>query len=168
MNEILDLAIETAENEFGKKQHNKEILSVKFRAGGPDCSYPNNSSIEVTISENCKIEIHRAYYQLSHEAVHLLSPVSKNDVTVLEEGVATYFSHKFMTEHTEVVWDTSGDEKYDEAWHLVEQLINIEPQAIKSIMSHFGTLSILRSEDVIEVFPKVPKDVIEKLLQKFN
>ncbi|WP_219012582.1 hypothetical protein [Shewanella algae] len=169
MNTILQLAINEASAQYGMPTHTRTILPVKFRAvGGPDCTYPTSDTIQVTIRDYCQTDMESAHYQLSHEAVHTLSPVDKPDVTVLEEGVATLFSHEFLVKHTGTYWDSSGDQRYDDACALVRRLIAVETNAISILFGKYQTLSHLTAQNIIDAIPAVNGALADSLVRKFN
>lgn len=169
MNTILQLAINEASAQYGIPAHTRIILPVNFRdAGGPDCTYPTSNTIQVTIRDYCQTDMGSAHYQLSHEAIHTLSPVTKQDVTVLEEGVATLFSHEFLFKHTGIYWGSSGDQRYDDAWTLVNSLNAIETNAISIIFGKYQTLSYLTAQNIIDEIPSVNRALADSLVRKFN
>ncbi|HFQ5228685.1 TPA: hypothetical protein ACGVAQ_004446 [Vibrio vulnificus] len=168
MDKILDLAIREAEEKFGASRHSRKILPVKFTKGSPVADTSNPDSIEVSINIGCKAENYRAYYQLSHEAVHTLSPVSYEVVSWLEEGAATKFSHEFLASHCDINWDTSGNDKYDLAWKKVTELLEFEPKATQKIMDTFGCLSGIEPQEVCKRLPSVPESLIVELCMPFN
>ncbi|MBN8035252.1 hypothetical protein [Vibrio vulnificus] len=168
MDKILKYAVKEAEDKYGKSRSDRILLPVLFRDGNPDVTYPTNNHIQVTISNSCRSEVFRAYYQLSHEAVHTLSPVSIRQVSWLEEGTAVNFSHCFVKRHCGVKWSSCGSPKYDLAWQHVKDLLNLYPDAIRLIFSNFGGLSNLNQPEVQKLFPRVPNHLIEKLCARFN
>ncbi len=168
MDKILKYAVKEAEDKYGKSRSYRTLLPVLFRDGNPDVTYPTNNHIQVTISNSCRSEVFRAYYQLSHEAVHTLSPVSIRQVSWLEEGTAVNFSHDFMERHCGVKWSSCGSPKYDLAWQHVKDLLNLYPDAIRLIFSNFGGLSNLNQTEVQKLFPRVSSHLIAKLCARFN
>ena len=104
---------------------------------------------------------------MGHEAVHVLSPVDLGKATVLEEGVAVWFSHIFMSKHSGNTWDSSGDVKYDRAWALVEQLLTESKTALKDIRDKFGCFSPLTAENILEVVPTLDRQLAISLSETF-
>ncbi|BCV58069.1 hypothetical protein TUM17384_20140 [Shewanella algae] len=168
MDTILQLAIEEASKLYGKPIHSRTILPIKFRTfGGPDCTFPTYDTIQVTVRNYCQSNNNSAYYQISHEAIHTLSPTDKNNVTFLEEGVATRFSHDFLFKHTGTKWISSEDPLYDEAWELVNKLVAVEDNAISILFSKYRTLSDLTAQNIIDEIPAVSQDLADRLATKF-
>ncbi|HAS8448209.1 hypothetical protein VVYB158_06615 [Vibrio vulnificus CladeA-yb158] len=167
MDKILKYAVKEAEDKYGKSVSNLKLLPVQFHTNGPYVSYPTNHDLLVTISDSCRIQRNRAYYQLAHEAVHTLSPVNIENVSWLEEGVAVNFSHCFMARHCGVSWDRTGSEKYDLAWRYVKELIKVYPGAIRLIFKTFGRLSSLEHRKVQNLFPRASNKLVIQLCARF-
>ena len=165
--DILNLALTELEVMFGKRNHSRITLPVEVNVKSPQVFYPNDQTIQVKITDSCTKERYRAYYQLSHEAVHMLSPVKLGYATVLEEGVAVWFSHNFMSKHTSNIWSSSGDDKYDYAWKLVEQLLAESKSGLKDIRDRFGGFSPLTEASILEVIPSLDPKIARDLSKKF-
>ncbi|WP_051147641.1 hypothetical protein [Agarivorans albus] len=168
LDDILSLAVNELEKMFGARNHSRNILPVEVHSNVPQVFYPNKKNIRVKIGNSCLNENHRAYYQLGHEAVHLLSPVDFEVTTVLEEGVAVWFSHDFMKRHSGVTWDSSGDDRYDRAWHLVELVLDESEAALKDIRDKFGCFSPLTADNILEIVPKLDRQVAINLAERFH
>lgn len=165
--DILNLALDEIEQMFGKRNHSRKMLPVEVHPNVPQVFYPDHNSVQIKIGDTCIKENHRAYYQLGHEAVHLLSPVYFGVATVLEEGVAVWFSHDFMSRHSGNIWDSSGDDKYDRAWNLVEQLLAESKGALKDIRDKFGCFSPLTADNILEVVPNLDRQIAISLSERF-
>ena len=130
-----------------------------------------------------KIELYRkaadnrkdGIFQLSHEVVHLISPVEQvegNEVNYLEEGMATYFS-KIVTERETndyefcaLMFDKSP--KYFKAYSLYLSLIAIDKNAVKKLREITPVIANIQPEDFIKAGLKADEELIEALLAKFN
>ncbi|MEZ9819888.1 hypothetical protein AB4238_04550 [Shewanella sp. 10N.286.45.A1] len=165
--DILNLALNELEQMFGTRNHSRNMLPVEVHPNVPQVFYPDQNSVQIKIGDSCMRENYRAYYQLGHEAVHLLSPVDFGVATVLEEGVAVWFSHDFMSRHSGNIWDSSGDDKYDRAWSLVEQLLAESKDALKNMRDKFGCFSPLTVDNILEVVPKLDRQVAISLSETF-
>ena len=94
MDELLKI-LEEAESLFGPRDRSYELLPPRISECG--CAHPYVypfRKIRIYLTSHSKTR-HVASYQLSHEAIHVLGP-TQNWATVLEEGLATYFSHAYM------------------------------------------------------------------------
>ncbi|ELQ2338066.1 hypothetical protein WB894_004201 [Vibrio vulnificus] len=168
MNKILHYAIKEAQDKYGLPIKQMNILKVKFRVGKPDTLKLNKDDVQVTVSVDCIKQVCSAYYQLSHEAIHTINPVTYETVSWFEEGVAVLFSHDFLRRHYKLSWSTTGDEKYDEAWKYINELLKIYPHAIKTVFEEYGRFSSIESYDVKKSLPKAPAQLLDKLFSPFN
>lgn len=94
LDELLKI-IEEAELLFGPRDRSYELLPPRISECG--CAHPYVyplRKIRIYLTSGSKTR-YVASYQLAHEAVHVLSP-TQSWATVLEEGLATWFSHRYM------------------------------------------------------------------------
>ena len=114
-------------------------------------------------------------FQLSHEVVHLLSPVEQvdgNEVNYLEEGMATYFS-KLITER-----DTGNFEfcqaaiakhaNYTRAFELYNELAAIDQFAVKKVRDITPVIGAIHPDDFAKAKTTVPSELVYALLEKFG
>lgn len=129
-----------------------------------------------------KIELyHRAaddrkdgIFQLSHEVVHLISPVEQtagNEVNYLEEGMAVYFS-KIITERETQDYEFCAlafgkSPKYLKAYMLYLSLKEIDKYAVKKLRAITPILAQIQPDDFKKADLKIDKELIEALLAKF-
>jgi len=114
-------------------------------------------------------------FQLSHEVVHLLSPVEQNEdedlVNYLEEGMAVYFS-KLITERETgdlEFCDTAmaKQPEYLKAYQLYLQLIDIDGEAVKKLRQITPVIANIKAEDFKDAGLDVKEELIIALLTKF-
>lgn len=113
-------------------------------------------------------------FQLSHEVVHLISPVLMEDheeVNFLEEGMAVHFS-KMVTEPDTgnfTIADICVDKKpiYRLAYQLYLELIKEEPDAIKKLRKIQSEICRITPETFMQVGLKTSPELIGKLLAHF-
>jgi hypothetical protein len=94
MDELLKI-IEEAELLFGPRDRSYELLPPRISECG--CAHPYVypfRKIRIYLTPHSKTR-YIASYHLAHEAVHVLGP-TRSWTTVLEEGLATHFSHAYM------------------------------------------------------------------------
>ena len=114
-------------------------------------------------------------FQLSHEVVHLISPVDQTEEedegNYLEEGMAVYFS-KLITERE------TGDlefcdaaianrPEYLEAYQLYLELIDVDVNAVKKLRDIQPIIANIKPEDFIAADLAVSEELVEALLTKF-
>lgn len=93
------------------------------------------------------------YLELSHEAIHLLSPTGYPDVTYLEEGLVNHFSLEHTTqEHPDYVIGFPP-ERHKEALELVSHVLKTDTDAIKKLRAREKLLVIITSDMLQEVCP---------------
>jgi len=113
-------------------------------------------------------------FQLSHEVVHLLSPVEQtegNEVNYLEEGMATYFS-KLITEQETQDYDLypsvlKKSPKYPKAYLLYTSLIAADQNAVKKLRAITPVIANIKPQDFTKAGLNVDPKLIETLLAKF-
>ncbi len=129
---------------------------------------------KIQLHENVVNDRKNGIFQLSHEVVHLLSPIEQregNEVNYLEEGLATYFS-KYITERETGDYDFCNsafeeNERYLKAYQLYLLLIEIDKDAVQKIRQINPVIANIQHDDFIKAGLTVSSDLIEKLLTKF-
>jgi hypothetical protein len=108
--------------------------------------------------------------QLAHDCVHLLSPTGNGHTTCLEEGLAVHFELSCMREEFRPgTWKGNLTFTSDcPALNMVEQLLDIEPSAIKLLRAHEPTISRISAELIVNVCPLVPRDLAIQLAAPFS
>lgn len=107
-------------------------------------------SVRIYLSRDCN-DRQTASYTLAHEAIHVLGPAYGLATTVLEEGLASYFSLKYMNETFGREYDRTGDPDYDAAMHAVSTLLAKDKFVIKKLRTHQPTISRIDEELLVEV-----------------
>jgi hypothetical protein len=115
-------------------------------------------------------------FELSHEIVHLLSPVEQKEdedlANYLEEGMAVYFS-KLITERETGDLEfcdvaIAKDAKYLKAYELYLALIEIDKDAVKKLRDVTSVVAYIKPEDFVSAKLDVPDQLITDLLTKFS
>jgi secreted Zn-dependent insulinase-like peptidase len=106
-------------------------------------------------------------FQMAHECIHLLTPVLSANASVLEEGLATYFSKEYMAVHMGGVWLT-GDQKYDRAEVLARKLLLLNADAIKALRELVPVISRATAQDILKICPNFPSHLSEQLVVSFQ
>src|SRR5689334_25440969 len=89
--------MEEAESLFGPRNPSYEILEPDiFDGDHTQGEYIQRKKIKLHLARRCADNHFYASYDLSHEAIHMLSPVFYGESTILEEGIATWFSHRYV------------------------------------------------------------------------
>ena len=158
-----------AEERFGPRDNSYTILGIEFVADGPRIWYPGNCrhiaiqlSLESLHDEVC------ACYELAHETIHLLSPTGTDQTTVLEEGLATYYSRQYLEENFCIDWSNSGEKNYDFACEMIESLLTLDPLSIKTLRAVEPRLSEIGEDLIIAHCPDLKSIIRHSLTAQFD
>ena len=99
-----------------------------------------------------------ASYELAHEAIHVLGPAFSVGPTVLEEGLATYFSLRYMNRVYGFTWQNTSDPKYDAAMRAVSTLLAKNEFVIKELRTHQPVISKIDERLLVDVAGIEPSD----------
>ncbi len=166
--------LDMAEHLLGQRDYSFCICQPEFGTGPPIVlSSPNNSSERRAVfSSNARFYWPTVVYELAHETIHLLNPVTHSEVTYLEEGVAVAFSihaqKKYRESAQEPNPDKREDRKYAFAYSLVEKLPDSILGSGKKIRQKVGRLSDATAIDLRDLYPGLEHSIAEKLASKFN
>lgn len=165
---LLGHILRVAEERFGERDHSYTILGIEFAKSGPQIWYPGNCKhIAIQLGIKCLNEKYRAYYQLAHESIHLLSPTGGRNATVLEEGLATYFSSWYLDEFFNQNWYSSMV-SYTEACADVKKLLELDKDAIQKLREEEPVISKISSQLLLKYYPALGEEIAERLVQPFN
>jgi hypothetical protein len=125
----------------------------------------------VHLSKACLLDREDAYFQLSHEVVHLISPTGKRDANNLEEGLATYFSIYYMNyvfEDPKGFWHQEVPyEDYRKAYEVTKKLLDLDRDAIKKLRKNQKIISKISKEQIMALYPDFPEEDAEFLARNF-
>lgn len=122
------------ESRFGKRDQSFTILGVELMDSK---NHPNPQTFFYPTDPEQKhvaVQLGRddnpwVLWQLAHECVHLLDPCRQGEVSVLEEGLASWYQDLKVPE----CHRTDTDRRYEEVKVLVAPLMNKYPDAILDI-----------------------------------
>ena len=160
--------LEMAEQRFGPRDRSYTILGFEFRAGLPQIWFPGDGmNVIVQLDSSSMNDPNLPLFQMAHECVHLLTPVLSANASVLEEGLATYFSKEYMAVHIGGVWLT-GDQKYDHAEILARKLLLLKADAIITLRELVPVISRATAQDILKICPSLPPHLSEQLVVTFQ
>lgn len=144
--------LEEAELLFGPRDRSYEMLEPRITESfyATPAIYPFKK-IRIYLTNWAKVAKHMAAYELSHEAIHVLSPVHMLRPTLLEEGLATYFSFRYVKRTYGVSFESTGDRHYDAALRAVSRLLAKNEFVIKELRTHQPVISKIDVKLLIEV-----------------
>jgi hypothetical protein len=165
----LGIFLSLAEQQFGKRDYSFTILGVEIaNADYPEVRYPGGLlHVVVSLSRECQTDVNRALFQLAHEAVHLLSPPTRETVTVLEEGLATAFANDISAQ-LKLNYHTSSAVNYVQAMQAARKLLAMDSQVIKKLREQSPKISDISAEDIRRAVPGLNLGLCKLLERRFN
>jgi hypothetical protein len=170
---VLGEALLMAEELFGKRDKTYTILGIDYAEEAQVCCPPPRRAkhLIVQISKECLLDREDAYFQLSHEVVHLISPTGKRDANNLEEGLAVYFSIYYMNyvfENYDGFWTQEVPyEDYRKAYEATKKLLELYKDAIKKLRKTQKVISKISKEQIMSLYPDFTEPDAEFLAQNF-
>jgi hypothetical protein len=145
-----------AEEAYGQRDKSFTILGIEFEANAPQIWYPGNCRhIAIQLTPDTATDEIVGCYQLAHECIHLLSPLGQSGANTLEEGLATFFAHKYL-EETFTHSMPATIPSYEVARQMVDELLAIDPQAIKALRAIEPTISKVTAQQMLDLYPSLP------------
>lgn len=172
----LGTLLEKAEALFGPRDKTFTLLGIEFHEGPNRLNYPNVERDQIVIELSMEATRNRdqALFQLAHETVHILAPVNVGATTVLEEGLATYFSltapdfaNPSYAQRSEESL-TGKFQPYRDALDDVRALLFMDPTVVSRIRQTnelFGSITVRRLR---EAAPHCPTEVATRLARTFT
>jgi hypothetical protein len=155
-----------AETRYGPRDHSYTILGVEFGGNRPGTWYPGNCKhISVRLSVNAAHDPNRAYFQLAHEVVHLLSPTGTTGTIVLEEGLAHHFSN-VMSKQLGISMGCDIP-AYDRAAELLETVLGPNPNVILRMRKLEPCLAKITPAIIQACCPNVEATIASQLCEPF-
>lgn len=157
--------VRQAEALAGKRDGSWEIGDIRFCRTGPRM-IPDfvHKVAAVELSVDCAADDDQARLQLSHEALHLLSPIEHS--TIFEEGLAGVLQHNVICNENLVNW--VGDHRYVIARELVRPWLKKHPDGAATLRLDQGHLSVTEPKALTEHFPGMPGEVAEVLTRQWK
>lgn len=157
-----------AEQLFGERDHSYTFLGFEFVNGAPRLlpQYDGNYLI-MQLYISAMHDPVKAYAQLAHEAIHMLSPRRTTPMSVLEEGLAYFFANWYILDNFGVMPPQSELPSYDEALFLVDQLMLIDGLGIKKIRKEEFVISKITAELIMKYYPTISEETAKSLASPF-
>jgi len=172
----LGLFLEKAEGLFGPRDKSFTLLGIEFYDGPNRLSYPNptHNQIVIQLSKESRGNRDQALFQLAHETVHVLAPVDVGRSTVLEEGLATYFSltaahfaDPSYAQRSEATL-TGKFQAYRDAFNDVRALLSVDPKVIGRIRKPNKLFTSITARRLREAAPHCSAEVANRLTHIFT
>ena len=167
---LLGEMLGVAEEMFGPHNITYTLLGIEFSPSGP-CVWIQRDRKYMTIQLGSEVlsDYQDACCQLAHECIHFLYQDDKKHANVLEEGIAVYFQRHYMRLLFNSGW-WDGEiaiETYREALRLTEQLLDIQPNAVKLLRAHEPNIARISQDLILGVCPTVPNELAIRLAEPF-
>lgn len=156
------------ESLYGPRDMSWTIVGVEFHAGVPQIWFPHNLKyVAIQLGQNALNDMPLACWQLAHEAIHLLCPVGTQAAPVMEEGLASFYSDKFLFSHFKIP-SYGTDVKYKAAASLINQLITQEgDDVIKRLRAAEPSFKKMTPQTFKDANVLLDANVIDQLLMPF-
>jgi hypothetical protein len=165
---ILGKALQEAEKCFGPRDKSYTILGVEI------CENCERAQVWFPVSKKYlviqlnQVNLGSAIYQMAHEVIHCISPIAPGSTSILEEGLAVYFSDLFSQKYGCVSVICTEDSAYLKAESLVIDLLKIDKDVIKKVRKIQPVISKITVKNFRKVNKKIPKKLLEELCQEFK
>ncbi|GEM_PF-7043982 len=143
-----------AEKMYGKRQTNILFCGIEFQGKVPHIWYPGGDNAVIRLTPNCMQDIDRAYFQLSVEIAHLLTPVPGLEVNNLEEGMTVYFGERYCADNG-LRFLGIGDARYVQAREAFGKLMKISDNIIIEARNIRNTISRITPDDLETSIKKI-------------
>lgn len=172
LSRLLGFALTEAENLFGSRDSEWSIMGVDICANSdnPNIFYPNTGTKHVLAQLGQSVcGEDQACYQLSHEVIHLLNPTERASVSVLEEGVATWFSEHFTGQNFPDYPASPGLASYQNALDLTRPLM-ADPAPLRQWRAdHPGRgFSDITATELQTLYPLLGTSAADTLTSRFE
>lgn len=151
MDELLKI-LEEAEFLFGPRDRSYELLEPRITERAFAQAFEvSPRKMRLYLTSHAKAPS-MASYELAHEVVHMLSPIYWGEATMLEEGLATYFSHKYVKREYGIDYDGAiYPHNYGPALRAVSTLLAKNEFLIKQLRVHQPVISKIDETLLVEV-----------------
>mgnify|MGYP000765033476 CR=1 FL=1 len=157
-----------AEKLFGSRDKEYTILGIEFaNIEQPQIWYPGNCNhVIIQVTKDCSNNMEKAIFQVAHEAIHCLCPNPKKKATVLEEGLATYFSMYYT--HTHKIYYNIDNPQYQIAYDLCSKLLNYDFELVKKARIIEPDISFINKEILLSICSNIDHTLIDELTKFFE
>ena len=155
-----------AEAYLGPRDSSKKLYQPQFIDGVPHIfNSKNPDGVVVRLSRNGECYWPTVVFEMAHETVHLLNPITGN-TNYVEEGVALAFSLGVQPFYGICVQTSMKSYLY--ALQLVAMLPGGPLEAGRRVRERVGALSAATVQDLERLFPGVEGSLLSKLVEEFD
>ena len=162
-------ALVLAEKLYGPRDPSFFYAGHEFIDRYPQTWYVGDAQrkhIVIQLSLSCMTDEKRAVYQLSHEVVHLLSPILGTPANNLEEGLAEFFAQ----ENCARVFGSTlvGLPSYQKVRNLAAKILNDSRDVVLRMRQSVPEISNIPASMLRDFCPQLTTDESEFLVGKFD
>lgn len=163
--------LQVAEQRYGSRDRSWTPIGIEFHGDRPMVWYPRahdgRRQISIILSNNARLNITSALYELAHEVIHVLSPTGGRDAPVIEEGLATKFALEVSALNPPAAVLPPGS-PYAPALAAVEQLLAHEADAIRQLRRREPEFRSMTAEIILDTYPDFDAAVARRLCTPWN
>ena len=184
LDQWLELFVVEAETLFGPRLFPSTIRPTKiyFEGNRPFMDFGERNEkgtfkqFLIRLSKSAHTDLPRALFQLSHESVHLLSPIPWGD-TMLEEGMACWYEEHWAKKCPTAfpIWAQDATDiysfqqkKYSEAKRLVTELLELDKTCIRRMREIEPQLGKITAKLILQTVPKADPKSAKALVKKWS
>lgn len=155
------------EAEYGKRDCAYTPLGIEFGDDAPRIWFPHGRKyVAIRLTNEAGTNLAQAIFQLAHEAAHLLSPTGNNASPVVEEGLATLFSHAVSAKYGSTFRNNVLTYAYAE--RMVMEWLQIHPQGICAVRAVEPNFCAWTTTTIMAVSPDISSDLASALCEPFR
>lgn len=162
--DLFNELLHEAETLYGKRNADFIIDGVEITSNNqPDIYFPyNDNRVIIRITEICRNNKDFATFQIAHEVIHCLYPNLVEDVTYLEEGLATFFQTQVSNIQIE-----SGATKYITARELASKLLEFDNNIIKAAREVEPNISKISKDLLAKFYSGDDEELLDRITAPF-
>ncbi len=163
-----DEILRQAELKYGNRDNTYAFAGIDFYEGSPSLRYPAGYAVKlvtISLTPACLTNDWEAFFEMSHEVVHLLGPHGERSASFLEEGMAVafqgdYFQANGFQPH---IWNEDRQE-YIYSLAKYRELLKYDPGIIPKLRESQPITSRITADEILSICPTVPKELAELLV----
>lgn len=162
--------LSVAEDYFGERNKEYSIIGIEMEnTKQPYIWYPNDSNskhVIIRIAENCINNMNESIFEVAHECIHCLCPNKDKCTTILEEGLATWFSIDYTNKLGIDIQPSR--QNYQIAYELVSKLLKYDFSIIKKARITSPNISDITTELLLSLCPNISNHLVTELTKPFD
>lgn len=162
--------LSVAEDYFGERNKEYSIIGIEIEnTKQPYIWYPNDANskhVIIRIAEHCINNMNEAIFEVAHECIHCLCPNKDKCTTILEEGLATWFSIDYTSKLGIDIQPSI--QNYKRACELVSDLLECDFDIIKKARKLSPNISDITKGLLMNICPDINPYLANELTKPFE